>query len=272
MVARVGLGSTINEVVLTGCSAGGMACYLHCDAVARRLAPVSVRCVCDAGLFLDAPSAVGAGNLMARRFYDVAEKMEARAGLSEACVAAEADWRSCFFAAASLRYTRTPTFVVQSLYNFGAWEILEQGFNPSNGATVAADWRACWSYGRLTPSTWNASCNATQRTIILDFGQRVRAALAPAAEPSNPHGVFGDACPNEHCQLHMPAWHVAFVDGQPLGRAVERWYFENATTKLTDGDFPGNPRCGAYDEVTASSSMLWVPVVPMDGDGARARG
>lgn len=37
------------EVVISGCSAGGIACYMHCDALADRLAPIPVKCICDAG-------------------------------------------------------------------------------------------------------------------------------------------------------------------------------------------------------------------------------
>ena len=55
------------EVVLAGCSAGGMACYLKCDYVASYFAArgnAAVKCICDAGMFLDVPTVTGAGNVM----------------------------------------------------------------------------------------------------------------------------------------------------------------------------------------------------------------
>ena len=46
-----------------------MACYLHCDKVAQFLVPfnVSVKCICDAGFFLDVNTVTGAGNVMEHR-------------------------------------------------------------------------------------------------------------------------------------------------------------------------------------------------------------
>ena len=41
--------SEAKEVIVSGCSAGGMACYLHCDNLAEALSPIPVKCVCDAG-------------------------------------------------------------------------------------------------------------------------------------------------------------------------------------------------------------------------------
>ena len=52
MVAKHSLKS-YKEIILSGCSAGGMACYLHCDYVAAYFKPIPVKCICDAGIFLD---------------------------------------------------------------------------------------------------------------------------------------------------------------------------------------------------------------------------
>jgi hypothetical protein len=41
--------SQAKEVIISGCSAGGMACYIHCDKMAEALHPIPVKCVCDAG-------------------------------------------------------------------------------------------------------------------------------------------------------------------------------------------------------------------------------
>ena len=65
--------SVFDQVVLSGCSAGGMACYLKCDFVAayfrdRNLAAAPVKCMCDAGMFLDVETVTGAGNVMATRY------------------------------------------------------------------------------------------------------------------------------------------------------------------------------------------------------------
>jgi dienelactone hydrolase len=42
------------RVVVTGCSAGGLAAYLHCDYIAERLGErVQTKCMPDAGFFMD---------------------------------------------------------------------------------------------------------------------------------------------------------------------------------------------------------------------------
>jgi len=50
---------TTKEAMLSGCSAGGLATYLHCDAFADMVAPVPAKCVADAGYFANIPSKFG---------------------------------------------------------------------------------------------------------------------------------------------------------------------------------------------------------------------
>ena len=54
------------EIILSGCSAGGMACYVKCDYVNAYFAKHSIptKCICDAGMFLDVETVTGAGNVM----------------------------------------------------------------------------------------------------------------------------------------------------------------------------------------------------------------
>ena len=64
------------------------ACYIHCDYVHDFFAPIDVKCICDAGIFLDVETVTGAGNVMQQRYHDIADVMESKPGLSKACVAA----------------------------------------------------------------------------------------------------------------------------------------------------------------------------------------
>ena len=58
------------------------------------------------------------------------------------------------FSETSLKYTATPTFAMNSMYNFGEWEMLPPPSNlsfPPATVTAAADWLECWpSTGGLT--------------------------------------------------------------------------------------------------------------------------
>jgi len=238
------------EIVLSGCSAGGMACYAKCDFVAGYFAKhsIPVKCICDAGMFLDVETVTNSGNIMEDRYHDIADVMESKPGLSPICTAAESDWRQCLFSEHSLKYMKTPTFVINSLYNFGAWALLAQttpGVFPVDGGPVPPEWADCWpATGKLTPTTY-AKCNATQKTIIQHFREQFMAAAAPAIDPSTPHGIFADSCPNQHCQTST-GWNVVTVDGTLMRDAAARWYFDHTVEKHVDDPFmsPLNPTCG----------------------------
>jgi len=193
------------------------ACYIHCDYVHDFFAPIDVKCICDAGIFLDVETVTGAGNVMQQRYHDIADVMESKPGLSKACVAAvrvpkppavpalgrlaaaacllpclllprlwlsrsvgargqEEDWRQCIFSQYAIQHMQTPTFLINSLYNFGAWEMLAPSeadtgpFSPvfplfppvlspffpvSWTGTVPADWSKCWpKNGALSPESF----------------------------------------------------------------------------------------------------------------------
>ena len=98
------------EVIFGGCSAGGVAALAHCERVAQMLSPsgIPVRCIVDAALF---PTV---------NFDPMLELIQAtQASLPRSCVIAEAThWRACVHARHSLQHSSTPTFVVNSLFNW----------------------------------------------------------------------------------------------------------------------------------------------------------
>lgn len=142
---------------------------------------------------------------MEKRFFDVAEVMESRQGLPAACVANESDWRVCIFSQKAAAYVQTPTFAINSLYNFAEWTILAESWLDTG--VPPPDWLACFPHnGGLTPQTY-AHCNATQRAIIQGYRTAFLAAMQPLIDPARPqHGVFFDSCPNQHCQTSTGGW------------------------------------------------------------------
>ena len=97
------------ELVLGGCSAGGIAALSHCERVSALMSKhgVSVRCIVDAALF------------PAVTFDAVIDLMVARASLPRACVDAEqSNWRRCVHGRYSLLHSSTPTFVINSVFNW----------------------------------------------------------------------------------------------------------------------------------------------------------
>jgi len=249
MVATKGI-STFTEIVLSGCSAGGMACYVKCDFVADYFSKyqIPVRCICDAGMFLDVETVTGAGNVMQRRYHDIADIMQSKPGLSPICVQKETDWRQCIFSQYSLKYAQTPVFVINSLYNFGEWEMLAPIYNstfPPDSGTPPSDWQSCYpSNGKLSPASYS-NCNSTQRAIIQGFREKFIAATSVAHDQSTHHGIFADSCPNMHCQTSV-GWSTVKVNGTTMEKSVARWYFNKSVEKHIDLPFdaPINPTCG----------------------------
>lgn len=130
---------------------------------------IPVKCICDAGVFLDVDTVTGAGNVMRARYFDIADNMATKDGLPAACVAEETDWRLCQFSQYAIKYMKTPTFVINSLYNFGEWAMLAPMYNgsfPSDSGTPPPDWQACYpGNGKLSPQSF-AHCNVRVRSTF----------------------------------------------------------------------------------------------------------
>jgi len=128
LVEREGfaLGDTL---VASGCSAGGLAIWLHLDYMTEYLgAKLSGRAnvlgVPECGLFMDLPTATGTPQ-MTPAYRAVAQMQNATAAggnLNAGCLAAypaPEQWR-CFLAQYVLPHVRTPFFAVNSVYD--SWQ------------------------------------------------------------------------------------------------------------------------------------------------------
>jgi hypothetical protein len=133
-----GLGNA-TDVVISGCSAGGLASYLHCDQWAEVIhgagAEKKVRCMADSGIFLDhqdplamadGPASyenMGYANGM-RWVWD--NMVVDGSGVDQTCVAAfPGEEHKCFFAEHVAPFIDTPMFALQSAYD--GWSVLGSG-------------------------------------------------------------------------------------------------------------------------------------------------
>ena len=140
------------DVVVSGCSAGGLAAFLHCDHFAERIhkegsPSAKVACMPDSGLFRDYQGCTEPGLCRAPHYHDrlvwVFSFMNASSGVNDACVAAEHPASNCMFAEHTMKYLKTPTFPLQSEYD--AWQVIadlgvievKQGTMPVTPAKVA---------------------------------------------------------------------------------------------------------------------------------------
>ncbi|XP_006645824.2 pectin acetylesterase 3 [Oryza brachyantha] len=230
----VGMASA-EQVLLTGCSAGGLAAILHCDQLRALLpAAATLKCLSDGGLFLDAVDVAGGRSL--RSYYGGVVGMQAVApNLPKACTD-HLDATSCFFPQNIINSVKTPIFLLNAAYD--VWQI-EQSLAP-NAADPAGVWRAC-KFNR-------SSCNASQMQFLQGFRDQMVAAVRAFSE-SRSNGVFINSC-FAHCQSELTAtWNGAPPGGSPalqnkgIAKSVGDWYFGRAEVKAIDCPYPCDNTC-----------------------------
>lgn len=134
------------DVVISGCSAGGLAVFMQCDRWAERLAVAEqqqplgpgaarrkVRCLPDSGMFLDFQDDLAASDAAAFEnpgfhaalvwAFDTME-LEGDASCMARYAPTNEQWR-CAFAQYLFPEVATPTFIVNS--KFDAWSLLASG-------------------------------------------------------------------------------------------------------------------------------------------------
>ena len=216
VLAATGMGAA-SEVVLSGCSAGGLSTFLHADEWRAALPPAAkVAALPDSGFFLLVPRRppplapffpplippttahclpslhrdynytqnMGYGQTMRWVF----SRMNASGGVPAACVAANpADPARCIFAEHVAPTLRTPFFPMQSQYD---------------------SWQAR-----------NVLANASSAPAMNAFGALLRARLERSLLAPSPHnGVFLDACYH-----HCGNWGMT-IDGQTTAAAFGAWW------------------------------------------------
>jgi hypothetical protein len=192
------------DLVVSGCSAGGLATFLHtdqwCDAL-HKVNP-SAKCVGlpDSGFFLDYQDpSVSCSPLVQpllgrtidgdyhcglKWTYNI---QNATAGINQDCVAAHAatsdEWK-CMFAEHSADHIRSPMFAMQSQYD--SWQ------------------------------TGNVQGRASTQVMGNNITARIQSDLMAH---NNESGAFLDSC-HHHCG----AWNTIRIDGDLVSTAIQKWY------------------------------------------------
>lgn len=203
--------SVATDVVVSGCSAGGLATYLHCDRWAAAInqsthGQAKVVCVPDSGFFLDAELSPRYQTKMRNVF---ALHHSSAAGMDADCVSAHAgeEWR-CMFAQWTAPFISTPTFALQSKYD--AWQ-----------STFVAG--ACKGWPPHSCET--AAMNALGQNLTTTLQTQL------VMSPLQAHnGAFLDAC-QHHCGTGGAGspptgsnWGQTIIGGKSTAVALQNWY------------------------------------------------
>ncbi|CAI0546643.1 unnamed protein product [Linum tenue] len=257
------------KALLSGCSAGGLSVFHHCDDFSRKLPNATVKCLSDAGFFLDAKDI--ASNFTMRSLYeDLVTLQGVEKNLNEDCKASLANPKLCFFPQYVLRYITTPFFLLNSAYD--VYQINHILVPPS--ADIQGLWKSC--------KTQLSECNTAQINLLQGFRREMLRASLFIFRGSRRDGMFINSC-FSHCQSELqPTWlaldsprihnkvHQSYsmflfsqyhyhikhfsrmkvifvrligVFVQTMAEAVGDWYFGRNVTKLVDCPYPCDRHC-----------------------------
>ncbi|KAF2602251.1 hypothetical protein F2Q70_00024283 [Brassica cretica] len=213
-------------------SAGGLASILHCDKF-KELLPgtTKVKCLSDAGMFMDAVDVSG-GHSLRNMFQGVVTVQNLQKELSTTCTK-HLDPTSCFFPQNLVSEIKTPMFLLNAAYD--AWQVQESLVPPSADRT--GSWKACKSD--------HSHCNSSQIHFFQDFrSQMVNAVKTFSASAHN--GLFINSC-FAHCQSErQDIWFAPDspkLYGKTVAESVGDWYFDRKTVKAIDCPYPCDKTC-----------------------------
>ncbi|CAA0809425.1 Pectin acetylesterase 12 [Striga hermonthica] len=221
-----------DQALLSGCSAGGLASILHCDEF-RGLFPATtkVKCLSDAGLFLDAVDVSG-GHSLRTFFNGVVTLQNVQKTLPSFCTN-KLYPTSCFFPQNLIANIKTPLFILNAAYD--SWQVQESIAPPL--ADPKGEWRAC----KLN----NAHCSPSQIQFLQGFRYHMLNAVKGFAY-SKQNGLFLNSC-FAHCQSErQDTWFAdnsPVINNKPIAIAVGDWYFDRASVKAIDCAYPCDNTC-----------------------------
>ncbi|XP_061369271.1 pectin acetylesterase 5-like isoform X2 [Gastrolobium bilobum] len=228
--------SKAKQALLSGCSAGGLATLVHCDDF-RQVLPkeATVKCLADAGFFLDEKDILG--NSTMRSFYhDVVQLQGVAKSLQKECIAKMEPYK-CFFPSEIIKNIKTPVFLVHPAYDF--WQI--HNILVPEGSDPRGHWKSC----RLNIH----NCDAN----LIDILHRFRSSLLKAVnefEQRKEIGMFINSC-FIHCQTWMgETWHSPNspkINDKTIAESVADWFFDREVVKRIDCPYPCNPTCHNMD-------------------------
>ncbi|KAF6175141.1 hypothetical protein GIB67_022822 [Kingdonia uniflora] len=228
-----GLGRA-EKALLSGCSAGGLATFFHCDNFTSMLPKTAtVKCMSDAGFFLDVRD-VGLSHT-ARAFYEsLVDLQGVEQSLDRNCTSARYYPKQCFFPQYALPYIRTPYFILNTAYD--AYQFHHHFVPPSTD--LQGHWRQC----KLNASL----CNPVQIDILQGYRYEMLKAVAFFYEYSKQGGMFINSC-FAHCQSEIQdTWFASDsprVHNKKIAEAVGDWYFDRNVAKEIDCAYPCDTTC-----------------------------
>ncbi|RZC75776.1 hypothetical protein C5167_000112 [Papaver somniferum] len=238
MTELLGLGmANAKQAFLTGCSAGGLATLLHCDSFAELFTPgkVNVKCLSDAGFFIDEKDFSGA-NKVESVYHDVVTLQGMEANLNKECISQlkPSPESQCLFPQNFINNIKTPVFLVNPIYDAVQMSLF---YIPPS---LLNDWYPACAFNY-------ANCTKALIKELQDFAG-FRGSMLKALsqyQGKKDMGMFIDPC-FAHCQTDTDKWHLRSpkINDKTIAEAVGDWYFNRKTVQyIDDRALSANPTC-----------------------------
>ncbi|TVU37071.1 hypothetical protein EJB05_19038 [Eragrostis curvula] len=218
--------SRAKQAFLTGCSAGGLSTYIHCDDF-RALLPKTptVKCLADGGFFLDVEDI--SGRRYMRGFYNgVAQLQDVRKKFPHC--SSDMEPGQCFFPREVAKGITTPMFILNPAYD--VWQV-EHVLSPEG-----SDPQNLWGDCRMDIT----KCSSKQLEILQGFRKELLDAISELKNKRD-WGMFIDSC-FIHCQsMNTLTWHspsATRINNKTAAEAVGDWFFGRREVKEIDCEYP----------------------------------
>lgn len=265
------------NVLLTGCSAGGLATFLHTDYVHNFLKSAGVpmkkfKSAPISGFFLLHQTVEGKP-VYAAQMKSIFSLANSSGGVNANCIASlkEEDAWKCNFAQYAYMYTEAPIFPLNSALD--AWQTnciytseLVPGF-PEQKSTDNGECSAVKGYGPCQSNL--EKCTAAEMTTmndyITDFNQIMQGA---GTYGKDGNGAFVHSC-HTHCEAQDARWNTFKVGGVTMRQAFSKWWhsedepaaehsYRSCLYHTESSPHRCNPTCEADAEADAEESVVVV--------------
>ena len=230
------------NVLLTGCSSGGLAAYIHTDWMekeVRRLARRTLqnfKVLPGSGFFAHHDNVDGVA-VYVDEIENVFKLSNSTGGLSPKCLAAHpAAPHLCMFAEHAYAASSAPTFVENSALD--AWQTdciltaapltgfpnTSSGKNGNCSNSDGGSWKACASLG-ANPNNCTHAQMSTMNAYLRDF---VAVLNATRRFHERGNGAFLHSC-HTHCEALSGGWLNFKIDGVAMRDAGRAWWKSNGS-------------------------------------------
>ena len=219
-----------STLLIAGCSAGGLASYIHVDSICSRVKSLNpnIRCLGAPGAgFFMGEAAPFSGNGYLASYEWVFSQMNISTHTNDACIknhtlGDKALWK-CYIAPEVLPFIATPIFISNSLTD-------------------------SWQSGNIMGISCNPSkpngCTAAQIQYLSSFRDNMISALAPVTAQGSKHGGFLQGC-FVHVVEDVGQWTTVLINGKSQSDTFWSWFSNDGLAPLQIGTFPpwSNPTC-----------------------------